>query len=515
MKATIKLFFVIAFMQLGFAASAKDYYAADFGAKADGKTMNTKTIQAAIDYISEHGGGRLIFSPGSYVSGTIYLKSDVTLHLEGGSTLLGSINPWEYDKHPSVNWESFIWSVGQKNIGITGSGTIDGQGFKVATTKLDFYKRGVTNFPMDPQTNSAALKIMRLDRLNEDQRPVNLYFRECENVYVDGITLRDPACWNQIYDQCKNVKIYNITVDAKAYWNNDGIDIIDCDSVHIKGCNVDAADDVFCFKSHSADHICQNVLIEDCIGRSSANGVKFGTVSKGGFKNFEIRNITIFNTARSAITFAAVDGGICENIHVDGVRSYNTGNVIFLRTDLRWHREGMISSMNNITIKNVYAEIPAGKGDAGYSYECPIEDLPRNISPAIIIYGQPDMIIDNVSLENIEITSPGAGNPHYAYRGTTPEELDAIPDMRATYPEYSMQKELPSWGFYTRHASNISVKNMILHADKKDYRPAVLFHDVNKISFENIKFDEPESEGKKQVISHKAKSALYDNQPVK
>ena len=63
--------------------------------------------------------------------------------------------------------------------------------------------------------------------------------------------------------------------------------------------------------------------------------------------------------------------------------------------------------------------------------------------------------------------------------------------------------------------SHISVKNMILHADKKDYRPAVLFHDVNKISFENIKFDEPESEGKKQVISHKAKSALYDNQPVK
>ena len=99
----------------------------------------------------------------------------------------------------------------------------------------------------------------------------------------------------------------HITVDSKSYWNNDGIDVVDCDGVVIKNSYFDAADDVLCFKSHSAQHMCQNVVVDNCVGRSSANGLKFGTVSRGGFKNFKVTNLTIYDTFRSAITFAAVD----------------------------------------------------------------------------------------------------------------------------------------------------------------------------------------------------------------
>ena len=229
--------------------------------------------------------------------------------LENGAELLGSTNPWDYDKSPVVNWQSLIFAFGQKNIAIRGKGTINGQGAQTAYNQVDIINRGLYD------------DALRNGRPYEGNRPQNIYFRECDNVVVEGITLRDPASWNQTYDQCRNLLVEGITVDSKSYWNNDGIDVVDCDGVVIRNCTIDAADDVFCFKSHSADHICQNVVVENCVGRSSANGLKFGTVSRGGFRNFKVKNLTIYNTYRSAITFATVDGGIIDNIEVDGVRA--------------------------------------------------------------------------------------------------------------------------------------------------------------------------------------------------
>ena len=160
--------------------------------------------------------------------------------------------------------------------------------------------------------------------------------------------------------------------------------------------------------------------------------------------------------------------------------------------------------MRNIVIKNVYAEIPADKPDAGYSYEGPIEDLPRNISPASIV-GLPGYKIQNVTLQNIEIVSPGGGNPYYAYRGHTPAELDSIPEMASAYPEFSQFKELPAWGFYIRHAEGIVFDNVTLKALKKDYRPAIVADDVQGIELKQVRFKEPGSNKKEQVFLYKSK----------
>jgi hypothetical protein len=476
--------------------SAKDYKVSDFGAKADGITVNTCTIQKAIDYINENGGGRLVFEAGNYVTGSIYLKSNVTLQLNHGATILGSTNPFDYIKDKKIGWMSMIFAVNQENIGITGKGTINGRGFITANNMVNYIHRGIYTDPL------------KLDRPNETNRPQNVYFRECTNVTITDITLRDPASWNQTYDQCKNLYVDNIYVDSKSYWNNDGIDVVDCDGVVIKNSYFDAADDVLCFKSHSADHICQNVVVDNCVGRSSANGLKFGTVSRGGFRNFKVTNLTIFDTFRSAITFAAVDGGEIENIVVDGVRSINTGNVIFLRIGDRWSK-GKKPYMKDITISNVYAEVPFGKPDAGYNYEGPVEDLPRNISPASIV-GLPDYKIQNVKLKNIEIVYPGAGNPLYAKRGLTPAELDSIPEMRTAYPEFSQFKELPAWGIYVRHAEGISFENVTFTALKKDYRPSIVIDDVKGASFKGMLFNEPESKGKQQIFQQKSTNVVTE-----
>jgi hypothetical protein len=489
MKPTKDLL-VIIFMLSSITISAKDYNASMFGIKSNGTAMNTTSIQKGIDFISENGGGRLVFYVGRYLTGTIYLKSNVTIQLEEGAILVGSVNPLDYEMNN--NWTAMIFALNQQNIGIAGKGVIDGHGFEVANNLVDLIHKGVVSDPL------------KYDRPRETIRPQNIYFRGCRNVIIRGILLRDPGSWNQQYDQCRNVVIDGISVDSKSYWNNDGVDIVDCDSVSVINSYFDAADDGICLKSHTADFICQNVYVHNNTIRTSANGIKFGTASYGGFKNIRIINNLVFDTYRSAITFAAVDGGIVENVIVDSLRSLNTGNVIFLRIGER--RAGKKGKMNNILISNVYAEIPSTKPDAGYNYEGPVEDLPRNISPSSIV-GMPDAAIENVTLKNIEIRYPGGGNASYAKVGL--DELDKVPEMAANYPEFSMFKELPAWGFYIRHARGITFENVNLICAKKDYRTAVVLDDVAGATFKSLKVTEPDAY-KKPVYSYKSTGVVRE-----
>ena len=284
----MKILKVISFILMMLSAHqlpAKDYNASLFGIKSNGTTLNTSSIQKAIDYINENGGGRLVFYVGRYLTGTIHLKSNVIIQLEEGAIMIGSLNPFDYEH--MTNWTALIFAHDQQNISITGKGVIEGQGFLVANNLVDLIHKGVVKDPL------------KYDRPSEGIRPLNIYFKDCRNVTINGITLKDPASWNQEYDQCKNVIIDGITVDSKSYWNNDGIDIVDCDSVSVTNSYFDAADDGICLKSHSPDFVCQNVYIHNNTVRTSANGIKFGTASLGGFRNIKIIKNLVFMVKNS------------------------------------------------------------------------------------------------------------------------------------------------------------------------------------------------------------------------
>ena len=463
-------------------AQAQIHQASSFGVKSDGVTLNTRSIQAAIDYISSHGGGVLELSVGRYLTGSIFLKDNVELRLLEGAVLVGSTNPYDYDM--VEGYYGLLLAKGQKNISVKGKGVIDGRGFDCALNFLNLVHLGLLE---DTTKNDRVTK-----------RPKLIYFRECENVEIDGVNLRNSAEWTLVTDQCENLTISGILLDSKNYWNNDGLDIVDCRHVLIKDSFIDASDDAICFKSHSAEHLCEDIEVRNCVARSSASGFKFGTVSKGGFKNIRIINNKVYDTHRSAITIQSVDGGEVENIFVDNLEAVNTSNAIYLRTGIRWNN-GKKGYLKNITLSNIKVEVPLGKADAGYSYEGPIEDLPRNISPSGIV-GIPDIPIENVVLKNVEIIYPGSGNKNYAYRGTSPEELDSIPEMIDVYPEFSQFKELPAWGLFIRHAKGITLDNVRLVAGAKDYRPAVVADDVDGLLIKDLKTDEPASKGKKQVV---------------
>jgi polygalacturonase len=239
-------------------SQAKDYPASLFGIYSDGVTLNTRSIQFAIDHIQQQGGGRLVFDVGRFLTGSIHLKSGVTLHLLEGAVLLGSLNPFDYDRQRLT---ALLLCQDQQNIAITGKGVIDGQGREVARNVAALVHKGLIK------------DAFRNDRPEVEIRPMLIYFRSCKNVLIRGVTMRNAAAWVQTFDQCKNLSVDSITVDSRAFWNNDGIDIVDCDSVAITNSYIDSDDDGVCLKSHDPAAVCQNILVRNCTIRSSANGL--------------------------------------------------------------------------------------------------------------------------------------------------------------------------------------------------------------------------------------------------
>jgi polygalacturonase len=328
-----------------------------FGATGDGKTMDTKPIQAAIDAANQAGGGLVLFPLGTYLTGSLVLKSKVELHLEAKATLLGSTARSDYR---AGRWYALLLADSQDDITISGSGTIDGRGRELAQDVIRRVKQGEI---IDPMGNN---------RPSERQRPQLVEFRDCRRVHVSGVTLRDSACWVQNYIQCQDLRIDRIHVNSTAYWNNDGMDITDCKTVRVTHCDINSADDGICLKSEAGGTGCEDVEVSACHIRSSASAFKCGTASHAGFQSINVHDLLIYDTYRSAVALECVDGGVFKNVRVEGIRATNTGNAIFLRLGNR-NLKAPIGQLEDIVIRDVKVEVPSGAPDAGYETQGPAQ----------------------------------------------------------------------------------------------------------------------------------------------
>jgi hypothetical protein len=271
----------------------------------------------------------------------------------------------------------------------------------------------------------------------------------------------------------------------------------------IEKCDINAADDGITLKSYFPDKFSDNVVIQNCRIRSSASAVKFGTASYGGFKNVTIKNIEVYDTYRSAVALEAVDGGFIENIEVSNINAINTGNAVFVRLG---HRAGEKPGyVKNVTIKNVRVQVPFGRPDLNYDLRGPALTYFHNIHP-MVIAGIPGHDMENISLENIEITYPGRASKAMAYVPLW--RLSTIPEDIAGYPEFSKFGELPSYGFYVRHINGITFKNIKLNLEAEDFRPAFVFDDVKNLKIEKVKLP---NEKKEQIILYKSTNAEIEN----
>jgi len=276
------------------------------GATGSGEKLDTEAIQKAIDACHAHGGGTVYFPNGKYLSGTLVLKSNVTLHLEAGATILGSANLADYQPHalrPDLEAQllgkanqdigslHLLYAQKASNIGITGKGRIDGNG------------RAFWDENFQPRARPAQM----------------IEFEACEDVVIKDVTLQNSPFWALHILSGNRVRIEGITIlNHRQGPNTDGIDVNSSSNVHITNAFIDTGDDAICFKSHFADEPVQNVTVANCILSSDDAAIKFGTRSHGDMKFITISNCVIRNSTYG-IAFFMKDGGHYNNIRISDV----------------------------------------------------------------------------------------------------------------------------------------------------------------------------------------------------
>ena len=442
--------------------------------------MDTAALQSAINAAADAGGGTVVLPPGRYLSGSLYLKSRVTLQLDEGATLLGSPRLADYRK---LHMYALLLADKQEDIAVCGKGTIDGQGRPLYAEAGRLLNEG---------------KITRLEGGSDDPRPCIINFRKCTNVTVRDVTFKDSACWVQDYLECDLLTIENIKVRSNAAYNNDGIDVDGCKQVVVRGCDVDSEDDGICLKSRA--RICEDVLVENCRVRSSCNALKLGTGSVGGFKNITCRNLEIYDTYHSGIALEIVDGGVMENVHVSHINITNTSSAIFVRLGHR-NTKGEVGKIQGVTISDVTAEIP----DRPKELMNKFPDKTHAYKPVTLvtssITGQPGHPVRDVTLENIRLIFGGIGSrPQFRdtkvdqFKHLSWQKLAEVPEKSDGYPDAHRFGILPAWGFYCRHAEGIKFKNVTLRVQGQDYRPALVCDDVQRLELDGFQVQSAGSE---------------------
>ena len=272
-----------------------NWHIEEFGAVPDGTTLNTAAIQRAIDACHEAGGGTVHCGPGCFLTGSIELKSNVTLDVGPGCRLLGSPSLADYDEFVAAGFHNefspercsqhLIRAVRAENVGIVGPGVVDGNGlafYDTATAGARFFAK-----PPTP-------------------RPRLVMFYECRNVRFEDTSYVDSPCWTFWLMKCSRVSIHRLRVHGdQRMINNDGIDIDACRDVTVSDCILKTADDCLILRSirrvYDTPGVCENVTVSNCVLDSWCQGVRVGCPGDGTIRNCTFTNLTITSKANGII----------------------------------------------------------------------------------------------------------------------------------------------------------------------------------------------------------------------
>lgn len=479
-KITLVFLFVLS-CSLGY---AQTYDIRDFGATTDSTKLNTKAIQSAIDKCNNEGGGEVRIPAGTFYTGTIFLKSNVYLRLLPGSVLQGSYNPDDYPQHDiltkkkyativhngqHVPWlKALIIADNVTNGGIIGEGTVKGAG---------------------------EGKAFQLGE-NKNGKPINIFFIDCSNILFKGVRVLNSAQITISISGCDEMVIDGLYVNSFVNWNTDGIDV-DGRNITISNCIIDSEDDALCFKSEYTHRICENITVTNCILSSNCNGLKFGTGSRGGFKNIAVSNIVIkkpskdllrkwnilpgivkktnTNSVNTGIVILGVDGGTVENINISNVVMTDVISPIMIRVAKRFlNQDNKPSIMRNINIHDITAEA-------------------QSIIPSIIA-GLPESAIQDVRISNMRIILPGDVSSTHDFPAVVPENDRGYPENRM------FGLKLPANGFYARHVKGLYLTDIFVTTQAQDIRPAFVFDDVADAFLKNVRYNNTAIKNNKSVL---------------
>jgi hypothetical protein len=452
----------------------------DFGAAADGTTLDSPSINKAIDACNSAGGGTVYVPPGTYLCGTVVLKSNVTLYLEAGATLLGSKNirdylPQRQSQNPDTAQDNsvFVNDLGDagsfhlifardvENVRLAGLGKIDGQG------QAFWAQNG--RVPPKPEDLWRDTIAHGWKALPPRPSPM-LEFYNCKNLHINNIHLENSAGWTLRPIHCDNVFIRGISIKNPVYGPNcDGIDPTCCQNVFISDCLIDTGDDAICLKSENPYgeplRTSKNITITNCVLSGCCNGFKFGTATHGGYENILFYNSVIFNDdvplnyrIIAGIAVEMVDGGWVDGVLISNIRMQRVRTPIFIRRGNRRPRpDGTPGTLRGVMIENIHAS-----GSI----------LTSSIS------GIEGFDVEDVTLSNIRIDSEENGKADWVNR--------KIPETEKVYPEAREFGKLPSYGFYCRHVTGLRLRNVEFKSGADEARPAIVCDDVKNLDINGL-----------------------------
>lgn len=407
----------------------KKFVANEYGAKGDGNTMNTKPIQDAIDACAKDGGGKVVFLPGKYVTGAIFLKANVVLDLDEGVELLGSQDLEDYPKIDTrvagieMKWPAALVNIiGQQHAGIVGKGIINGRGKPF----WDAY------WALRKQYEPKGLRwIVDYDA----ERPRTLLVDRCEDILIKDITLKEAGFWtvHLLYSSY-------ITVDGIVIRNNtngigpstDGIDIDSSSWILVKNADIDCNDDNFCIKSgRDWDGLRVNipteyVLITDCISRKGGGLITFGSETSGGMRHIIARNLKAHGT-KVGLRFKSARnrGGMVEDIYLENIQMDSVG--VAFEVTPNWNPAYSYSELPAEYQKETVPEhwrkmltpvVPASKGIPTFQ-DIFIQNIEVNhAAKAVFVDGLKENPLQQFHLKNVDITAETAGKISFAENWT-------------------------------------------------------------------------------------------------
>jgi polygalacturonase len=461
-----------------------------YGCKGNGTTIDSVAINAAIEAASAKGGGIVHFPAGTYLSYSIRLKSNITLQLDPGATIIAATVPVEGTRHgfdpaePNTPWDKFqdyghshwhnslIWGENLHNVAIVGTGLIWGKGLS----------RGASEAPL-ADTAGMGNKAIAL--------------KNCRDMVLRDFSVLEGGHFAILATGVDNLIIENLLIDT----NRDGIDVDCCRNVRIANCSVNSPwDDAICPKSSFAlgyARSTENVTIASCyvtgayeVGSlldgtwrrwtsdpvkqarvlpyfpKEFNGsIKLGTESNGGFKNITISNCVFEGSKGLAIESS--DGAVVEDITVSGITMRDCTNTpIFLRLGARMRgpKTAVIGSMKRIVVSDIVSSGSVSRLGGGG-----------------IISGISDYPIEDIKIHDVYCQHDGGGTKTMA--ALNPEE-GAEDDP---YPDPDQFGDIPASGFFLRHIDNLEMTNVEIAFSQPEARPAFWLSHVNGADFFRIK----------------------------
>lgn len=456
------IFILITLCAVGANAQGKnEFNIRDYGAIGDGADV-TSNIQQAIDAANKNGGGKVVLAAGKYVISTIFLKSDVVLHLEEGAVLLGSSEYEKYKEIPPV-YETFflredrypkrvmIVAIDAQHAGIEGAGIIDGNG------------------------QHPNLNVNRMEAIN------TIRFIRCTNMRIEGVggrlTVRNSSHWTVQPINVDTLYIANVFISNFGGNTPDGLAISDCRNVLVENIEVEADDDAITLKSGTPDIIMENIIIRNSIGRSRVCGFKTGPQTFGTIRNVEISNCHFEGAKKPPGTQYDPQNGIFLNVSNGGT----VEDIIVKDCTVDGFPSALsvvISKLTSEYWKNYWpeAEMPS---EYGIIKNISFENIEgRNLGNlGILIEGRETSKIQNIKFSNLSLGTSGGGTIVRDF----PERPNEYPNM------YYLHKQLPAYGLYLRHVKNISLEKVEVSCDMPDERPMQIAVDVSEIRKEKTK----------------------------